>query len=56
MRHATLKTLWIAVKDLLATILNSLYTGPLPKFLKLDIELEEEDVRMPKREDEYLGI
>ena len=55
MRQATLKTLWISVKDLMSTIFSSLYTGVFGEEQKLDIELKEEDVKMPEP-DEYLGI
>lgn len=56
MRQATFKSLWVAVKDLLYTVLNSLYTGLFNKQIELDIKIEDEDVTIPRQEDEYLGI
>lgn len=55
MRQATFKSLWVAVKDLLYTIFSSLYTGVFDIEPKLDVELKEEDVKIPDPDD-YLGV
>ena len=55
MRQSTPKSLWAAIKDLLSTILSSLYTERIDSTVKLDIKLECEDVEVYD-EEEYLGI
>ena len=56
MRQATFKSLWVSVKDLTSAILDSLYIRLFGKSLKLDIEIEEEDVDVRREDEEILGI
>lgn len=56
MRQSTFKSLWAAVKDLMSAILGSLYINLFNKSQKLDIELDEEDPNVRKKDEEILGI
>tara|TARA_B100000902_G_scaffold327218_1_gene322676 strand:+ start:1050 stop:1220 length:171 start_codon:yes stop_codon:yes gene_type:complete len=56
MRQSTFKSLWVSVKDLMSTILDSLYIRLFDKSFKLDIELEEKDINVRNEDEDILGI